>query len=64
MEEIGFYSLKDVQRILKVPRWRISYLYEAEVLPEPRMIGGHRLFTDSDVKALASKLGITLESSE
>lgn len=46
MSNLTLFSLRDVQHILGVPRWRILYLYESSQLAEPMRVGGHRLFDE------------------
>ncbi|MEJ2744292.1 MAG: MerR family transcriptional regulator [bacterium] len=60
MSKQGLYSLKDVQRILQVPRWMILYLYETGQLDEPMRIGGHRIFNEDDIRRIAARLEIDI----
>jgi DNA-binding transcriptional MerR regulator len=62
MSGLVLFSLKDVQRALHVPRWRILYLYESGQLAEPMRVGGHRLFSEEDVRQIANKFGIALDN--
>jgi len=59
-QDTRLFSLKDVQRMLKMPRWKIIYFYETEQIPEPLRVGGHRIFTEDDVRGIALKLGVNL----
>lgn len=61
MINLPLFSLKDVQRVLGVPRWRILYLCESGRLAEPMRLGGHRLFGEHNVRDIANKLGIALD---
>ncbi len=58
---MSLFSLKDVQRALRVLRWRILYLYESGQLREPMRVGGHRLFSKDDLKEIAKHFGITID---
>ena len=55
------FSLKDVQRVLGVARWRILYLYESGHIAEPMRVGGHRLFDEQNVREIAKHFGIAID---
>lgn len=61
MSNTPLFSLKDVQRVLGLPRWRILYLYESGQLAEPMRVGGHRLFDEQNIREIAKHFGITLD---
>ena len=58
MPEQQFYSLKDAAEVLKVQPYRIVYLLTTGQVPEPRRIGGKRIFTIMDLHRLAKQLDI------
>ena len=61
MNRTTLYSLRDMGTLLQVPKWRIAYLFESNQLAEPMRVGGHRIFTEDDVRRIAAKLSIELD---
>ena len=45
------YSFGDAARQLGIARYRLNYLLEQGVIPEPRQrVGGRRMFTTADIE--------------
>lgn len=52
------YLIGDVARLLDVQAYRIAYLLASHKVHEPLLrLGNRRVFTPSDVKAVATALG-------
>lgn len=53
------FSLREVSRRLGVAYWRISYAHASSAVREPiRRFAGKRLYTESDVAALAQHFNV------
>lgn len=58
--DMDFFSLRDVARILRVQPYQVAYLISTGKVPEPRQIGGMRIFTLADLHRIAEKLQVAL----
>jgi len=52
------FSLKDIAAILRTQPYRIVYQLTTGKVPEPKRIGGKRVFTLEDLELIAEQLGI------
>jgi hypothetical protein len=61
MNDIDFFSLGDVARILRCQPYQMVYLISTRQVPEPRLrIGGKRIFRLTDIHRIAEKLQVAL----
>jgi hypothetical protein len=61
MNDMDFFSLGDVARILRCQPYQVVYLISTRQVPEPRLrIGGKRIFTMADIHGIAEKLQVAL----
>lgn len=52
-----FYTSGEVATKVGIPRWRLLYLIEKDLLPGPSLtVPGRRLFTSEDVERIRRKL--------
>jgi len=54
------FLLGDAAKALNVPPYRITYLLTTHRIPEPRRVGGRRVFTKTALSHVAKVLGIDL----
>lgn len=55
------YLLSDAARLLGCKPHRITYLLTSQQVPEPKRIGGRRMFGRNDLQRLAKHLNANLE---
>jgi DNA-binding transcriptional MerR regulator len=59
MTKEKLYLLGEAAQVLGCKPYQITYALATHKVPEPKRVGGRRLFSVADLKALAKKLGIT-----
>jgi DNA-binding transcriptional MerR regulator len=59
--ESEIYTLRDACEILRVQPHIITYLLATGKIPEPRRIGGRRLFTAADLAAISEILKLSVD---
>lgn len=64
MSDPECYLLNEVARMLNVPPHKVVYPLITRQLPEPKRIGGRRVFSWEDIERLAEKIGRPLPSRE
>ena len=54
-----FFSIGDIQKIVKVPYIRLNYLFQSGKLNKDDfgMVGGNRVFTEADIEKIREALG-------
>lgn len=53
-----FYLLGEAARALGCKPYQITYAITTRQVPEPKRIGGRRMFSQRDLKVLAKKLNL------
>lgn len=56
MEPTTFLTTGQVCQELNIPRYKLAYLFEQLLIPEPKRIGGRRMFTQDDLFAIKAVL--------
>jgi DNA-binding transcriptional MerR regulator len=61
-KQLKLYLLRDVSRMLRTKPYQIVYLLTMGLVPEPPRLGNRRMFGPEDVRRLAERLGVEVQT--